>query len=53
MGEDFIQDVVFSIFAADFRGQIIQFAAKEVELLQLEQQGFERGRNRRMRCWHA
>ena len=44
MGSDFIQNVFLSIFAADFRGQIIQPAAEQMELLQRGQQGFERSK---------
>ena len=44
VGADFIQDVFDLAFAADFRGQIIQLAAKQAEVFQRGQQGFERGK---------
>ena len=44
VGADFIQDVFDRSLAADFRGQIIQLAAKQAEFFQRGQQGFERGK---------
>jgi hypothetical protein len=41
---DFIQNIFKIELAADFGRQIIQIAAKQVELLQREQQGFERSK---------
>ena len=44
VGADFIQDVLELCLSADFRVQIIQFAAEQVEFFQRGQQGFERGK---------
>ena len=44
VGADFIQDVLELCLSADFRVQIIQFAAEQVEFFQRGQKGFERGK---------
>jgi hypothetical protein len=44
MGAYFIEDIFADIFAADFRGNILQLAAKQIEPIQRGQEEFERSK---------